>query len=138
MSDKNVSIAHFLVLPTVDQIGNGVDKWGVWYDWFCKDKDLVPRGKRLIKKLLTIVKSPKIDPLTQYVFFKNNCPMVGKLYDSFSICDLTSGEVKIWVSPSERDGKAIVFAKDTDGEWKELVNGSWKDVTDWFGTTEEK
>ena len=64
-----------------------------WYDWFCKDSSLKNKTVKLTKKLKQIVNSEKINQDTMYVFFKNNCPMVGSLYDDFRICNLESGEV---------------------------------------------
>ena len=55
-----------------------------------------------------------VDQEKTYVFFKNDCPMVGPLYDAFSICDIESGNVLYWVTPkSGHTGKAeIVKAPD--------------------------
>jgi len=48
-----------------------------------------------------------------YVFFKNNCPMSGPLYDSFSICDCKSGDVLYWVTgKSGHSGQAEIFSRE--------------------------
>lgn len=103
-----------------------------WYDWFCKNTSLAKKTQTLGKKVLQLMNSDKINPDKQYVFFKNNCPMNGPLYDSFSICDLESNDVIYWITPkSGHTGKAEVYGKDND--FKEaLVEGSWKDIKNFF------
>ena len=65
----------------------------VWYDWFCKDSALAGKTKKLGAKVCKIENSKRFNKETSYVFFKNNCPFVGALYDQFSICDIESGDV---------------------------------------------
>jgi hypothetical protein len=100
-----------------------------WFDWFCKDTSLRNKTKSLGKKVKQIMKSPKVNCKTSYVFFKNNCPMCGPLYDSFSICDMESGDVLFWVTPrSGHSGMAEVW----DGKADKEVKGTWKDIKEFF------
>ena len=51
----------------------------LWYDWFCKDSALENRGKKLFKKMKEIAFSSKINLENNYVFFKNNAKLSGKM-----------------------------------------------------------
>lgn len=107
-----------------------------WYDWFCRDTSLANKTKRLGNIVRHIVNSTKFDADKVYVFFKNNCPMVGHLYDSFSICDLESGDVLFWITPSNGhksdNGKAQVLAA-PDFE-NPVVEGTVKDIVAFFNS----
>jgi hypothetical protein len=90
-----------------------------FYDWFCKDSSLPMRAKKLQGQVIKFVNALResgraIDCTKTYVFFKNNCPMSGPLYDSFSICDRESGEVLFWVTgKSGHSGHAEAFSRAT-------------------------
>ena len=90
-----------------------------FYDWFCSDGSLERKAKSLQNRVIKFVNALResgraIDCTKTYVFFKNNCPMGGPLYDSFSICDRESGDVLFWVTPkSGHSGKAEAFSRAT-------------------------
>jgi hypothetical protein len=106
-----------------------------WFDWFCKDSVLKGKTKKLYKKVLQILKSSKIDVDSQYVIFKNNCPVYGNLYDDFRICDRETQDVIFTVTPSSghtsEKGKASVHGRENNFQ-APLVEGTWKDVVEWF------
>lgn len=58
-----------------------------WYDWFCDDSALVGKTRRLGKVVAQIKDGGKVDLDKNRVIFKNNCPMVGPLYDDIRIGD---------------------------------------------------
>lgn len=59
-----------------------------FYDWFCSDRVLEKKARSLYAKVKKFLKKhPEIDTERVYVFFKNNCPCDGPLYDDFRICD---------------------------------------------------
>lgn len=111
----------------------------LWYDYFCKSSSLVNKGRNLICKLKKIYKLNELsgrkyfDPNKTYVFFKNNCPCCGSLYDDFRICDLETRDViftiqvgrydqehsaELWGSPNNFDGA--------------IVEGSIQDIYNYF------
>ena len=104
-----------------------------WYDWFCRDTSLAKKTEKLGPMVTRVAASSKIDIDKSYVFFKNNCPMNGPLYDDFRICDLDTGDVQYTVIPrSGHSGKAEVWGAENkfDGP---IVKGTMRDVYKFFG-----
>lgn len=102
-----------------------------WYDWFCKDTSLRNKTAKLYPKVIQIVNTNKINTDECYVFFKNNCPCAYPLYDSFSICDIKTGDVIFYVAPNSPHEKgAVVYAAPHFEE--PAVVGKWKNVLEYF------
>ena len=112
-----------------------------WYDWFCKDRSLASRSKKLASNLKQIRHSSKLNPEAQYVFFKNNCPMNGTLYDDFRICDRVTGDVVFTIVPKQgyhnSNGKGVVWGKE-NGFKEALFEGIWKEIKEWFNQPDER
>ena len=108
-----------------------------FFDWFCQDKALKIKSKLLMTKAEKVMSKLGLDPETHRVFFKNNCPVDGKLYDSFSIVEMGErGEVVAWVAPSlgykRQEGLAQLVdfrTKNEEGKPKEVTCNSWKELT---------
>ncbi len=89
-----------------------------FYDWFCKDSSLERKANVLFPKVKRFLKeNSEIDILSTYVFFKNNCPMNGPLYDDFRICN--ENEVLFTVIPKcGHSGKAEIWGKNDAGKFE--------------------
>ena len=108
-----------------------------WYDWFCRDSDLYRKTEKLGRKVVSIKDSKRFDATRVYVFFKNNCPMIGALYDQFSICDIESGDVLFCCQHLEKGSHGCDHAHweiyDRNAGFKiPVINGTWKDVRQYF------
>lgn len=68
-----------------------------WFDWFCKEESLNSRMNKMVPMIRAVAASPLLGTQPQYIFFKNNCPVSGHLYDSFSVCNMSDGKVQWWV-----------------------------------------
>ena len=108
---------------------------GTWYDWFCKDTSLVKKTIALGKKLKRIANSGKFSLDTNYVWFKNNCPFVGRLYDDFRIADLKTGNVQFTIIPKSghdsEHGMGGVWGKANNFKGA-IFTGSWGEIAKWF------
>ena len=133
MENKEINLIQFLEATPERQNE-------AWYDWFCKEASLPNKTKKLVSKLKQIVGSPKLNPEKQYVFFKNNCPVAGSLYDDFRICDIETGDVLYTTTPSRTNHVGQTFAEvwGKENDFQEpLVCGTWKDVLFFFGVGED-
>ena len=64
-----------------------------WYDWFCKTGSLRNKTYRIGRIVKQVRNGGKVDLDNWYVWFKNNCPMNGPLYDDFRFALLETGDV---------------------------------------------
>lgn len=104
-----------------------------FYDWFCKDSSLQPKAIKLFKQLKQFLKvHPEIDLEKTYCFFKNNCPMVGSLYDDFRICDVETGNVIFTVIPKSghksQDFPAEIWGSENGFEGPMKKAKTWKEL----------
>ena len=111
------------------------DSYFFW-DWFCSEKALKIKSKLLMTKAEKVMSKLGLDPEKHKVAFKNNCPINGKLYDSFSIESLEEDKVVIWCAPSlgykSQEGLAQLVDMRTegkDGEGITITANSWKELT---------
>ena len=100
-----------------------------FYDWFCKDKSLKNKSEKLFKMVQRWVKNRNTDTDKVYVFFKNNCPINGPLYDDFRICDIETGDVLFTVTPKcGHSGKAEVWGRQNGFEEPIATGNSMNEI----------
>ena len=108
-----------------------------WYDWFCQDSSLAAKTQFLGGKLMTILNSKKFDNDKTYVWFKNNCPVVGPLYDDLRIADLETDDVIYTIQHLNKGSHGCkeahweVWGRE-NGFKENLVNGTWAEVKKFF------
>jgi len=87
----------------------------VFYDWFCRDSSLKNKSIKLFKQVKLFVKMKDVDLDSTYVFFKNNCPVGGSLYDDFRIVDIKEGTVQFTVTAkSGHTGQAEIYSRENE------------------------
>ena len=71
-----------------NQLNGKLDNCSCFYDWFCKYSILPKKAEGLLKKVKFLVDMGCINPDTVRIWFKNNCPCNGSLYDDIRISTL--------------------------------------------------
>ena len=103
------------------------------YDWFCRDESLYGKTKRLAPKVKQLAKSSKVDVDNWYVWFKNNCPVFGSLYDDIRFADIKTGDVIYTIAFVKKYGQTVeLWGKENDFKHP-LVIGDWEDIKEYFG-----
>ena len=104
-----------------------------WYDWFCRNESLHGKTKRLAPKVKQLAKSSKVDVDNWYVWFKNNCPVFGSLYDDIRFADIKTGDVIYTIAFVKKYGQTVeLWGKENDFKHP-LVIGDWEDIKEYFG-----
>lgn len=110
-----------------------------WFDWHCRENSLAVKTRILAKKLKSISKTDKFDFDTAHVYFKNNCPVIGSIYDSILVLDTDTNEVMFTIIPrriikdDSMKPKCIAEVYSSENNFKEpMAAGTWHDVRKWF------
>ncbi len=105
-----------------------------WYDWFCKDSSLLNKTKKMGNIIKQIKAGGKVDLETTYVWFKNNCPLNGPLFDDFRIARLDNNEVQYTVqisSPWEKHRYTVYGIKNVFQD-PLFETDSLRELVKWF------
>lgn len=110
-----------------------------WYDWFCKDSSLAAKTKKMGNIVRQIKSGGKVNLDNWYVWFKNNCPLNGPLYDDFRFAKLDTGDVQMTIQINCCWNKHRYSVWGRRGEDKEFEHenplfetDSLKDLVKWF------
>lgn len=97
-----------------------------WYDWFCRTESLKNKTYTMGKIILKVQSGGKVDMDNWYLWFKNNCPMRGPLYDDFRFADMETGDIRftIQINSCWNEHLYTVYGR------KPLPNGEWEDHFD--------
>ena len=111
-----------------------------WYDWFCKDTSLYGKTQRMGNIVRQIKVGGKVDFENWYVWFKNNCPVGGPLYDDFRFARLDTGEVQFTIQINccwnkhrysvygrKNDFETPLFECDNSRELIKWLNKPWEE-----------
>lgn len=111
-----------------------------WYDWFCKDSSLANKTKKMGNIVRQVKRGGKVNLDDWYVWFKNNCPLNGPLYDDFRFASLETGDVQftIQINCCWNKHRYAVYGRTPDGEghWNEPLfeSDSLKDLVKWLNS----
>lgn len=103
-----------------------------WYDWFCRDTSLRNKTYKMGNIIQKITNENLLNNC--YIFFKNNCPMVGPLYDDFRICDLKTGDViyTVVIDDKRNNFKYIVYGIENDFKKPLFETNKSKELVNWL------
>ena len=111
-----------------------------WYDWFCREKSLLNKTRKMGSIIKQVKDGGKVNLDTMYVWFKNNCPGGGPLYDDFRFADIVTGDVQftIQINCCYSDHIYSVYGLTPDGKehWDEPIIefDSSRELVKWLNT----
>lgn len=107
-----------------------------WYDWFCKTESLRNKTYKMGKIVKQVKDGGKVDLDKHYVWFKNNCPMVGPLYDDFRFADLETGDVQLTITIDDKrsEHKYEVWGRKNNFDGPIICFDNSRDLVKWLNT----
>ena len=107
-----------------------------WFDWFCKDTSLANKTKKMGNIIKQIKAGGKVDLETSYVWFKNNCPLSGPLYDDFRIADIETNNnlIVVQIDCFRNDTKYTTFERLDGFEKPVYETNSSRELVKWLNT----
>jgi len=111
-----------------------------WYDWFCKTESLRNKTYRMGRIVKQVKDGGKVDLDNWYVWFKNNCPMVGPLYDDFRFADKKTGDVQftICIDGKRAKNKYEVWGRKNNFDGPIIGFNNSRDLVKWLNTPWEE
>lgn len=105
-----------------------------WFDWFCRDSSLANKTMKMGNIIKQIKAGGKVDLETSYVWFKNNCPLNGPLYDDFRIADIENNNnlFVVQIDCVWNDSKYTVFERLDGFEKPVFQTESSRELVKWF------
>lgn len=105
-----------------------------WYDWFCKDTSLAGKTKKVGQIIKQIRRGGKVDLINSYVWFKNNCPLKGPLYDDFRFADIETGDVifTTQINCSFNKFKYTIYGRKNEFVSPLFETNSSRELVKWF------
>jgi hypothetical protein len=105
-----------------------------WFDWFCRDSSLANKTVKMGNIIKQIKVGGKLDLETSYVWFKNNCPLNGPLYDDFRIADIENNNnlFVVQIDCVWNDFKYTVFERLDGFEKPVFQTDSSRELVKWF------
>ena len=143
---KNFQQGKYCYVDRQTQISAG------WYDWFCQTNRLREKTYKMGKIIAQIKEGGKVDLNNWYVWFKNNCPCSGPLYDDFRFARRDTGDVMftIQIDCCWNKSKYAVWGRKPlpNGEYEEHFGannepplfecGNLRDLVKWLNTPWEQ
>ena len=111
-----------------------------WYDWFCRDTSLANKTKKMGRIIKQVKDGGKVNLDTMYVWFKNNCPLNGPLYDDFRFADIETGDVQftIQIDCCWNNSKYAVYARKAGWDKPAFETNSSKELVKWLNASWEE
>ena len=105
-----------------------------WFDWFCRDISLGNKTKKMGNIIKQIKAGGKVDLETSYVWFKNNCPLNGPLYDDFRIADMETNNnlLVIQIDCAWNDSKYTVYERLDGFDKPAFKTNSSRELVKWL------